>query len=100
MNMIQKTTEQYAWRLQGELTFNTARDLYRQSLQHWNQAPTLEIDLREVHSADSAGLALLIEWQRNARQHQQTLTFLNIPAALTKLAKISQLDEILHFQSA
>lgn len=53
------------------------------------------IDLKNVERADSAGVALLIEWQRAARQQQQTILFQNIPSQMLAIARLSGVDELL-----
>ena len=48
-------------------------------------------DLAGVKSADSSGVALLLAWQRRARDAGQKLTFINVPGnidALTQLARL------------
>ena len=53
------------------------------------------LDLRGVTRADSAGLALLVDWVREARRRQIAVRFENIPAQLLALAKVSRLERIL-----
>ena len=53
------------------------------------------IDLMAVEQSDSAGLALLIEWLRVARQQQQALRFINIPSHMQAFARVSGVDELL-----
>lgn len=53
------------------------------------------VDLQNVERADSAGVALLIEWQRTARQQQQTIRFQNIPSQMLAIARLSGVDELL-----
>lgn len=55
------------------------------------------IDLAKVTAADSAGLALLIEWKKIARSHKIQLALKNIPDQLLMLAKLSGFDLINHF---
>jgi len=55
----------------------------------------IHIDLQNVERADSAGVALLIEWQRIARQQQQKICFQNIPSQMLAIARLSGVDELL-----
>ena len=55
----------------------------------------ISIDLQNVERADSAGVALLIEWQRTARQQQQKISFQNIPPQMLAIARLSGVDELL-----
>jgi phospholipid transport system transporter-binding protein len=56
---------------------------------------TLEVDLSDVQRADSAGLALLVDCARRARQMGQSIRFFNIPAQMLAIARVSGLDEVL-----
>ncbi len=51
----------------GELTFQTVPGLYRESAGWFAGEGELVIDLAAVTRADSAGLALLVEWLKRAR---------------------------------
>lgn len=60
-----------------------------------NGATTIVIDLKGVTRADSAGLALLVEWMRVAHQRHRNIAFRNIPAQMLAIAKVSGLERIL-----
>jgi phospholipid transport system transporter-binding protein len=53
--------------------------------------------LSRVTNADSAGLALLIEWIKYTRSNRISLHFKNIPEQLLSLAKLSGFDQSSHF---
>lgn len=53
------------------------------------------IDLSDVERADSAGLAWLINAVRDAKQNGVSITLLNMPEKLHKLAKLSSADSFL-----
>jgi phospholipid transport system transporter-binding protein len=55
----------------------------------------VSIDLSAVSRADSAGLALLIDWLRIAKRHQYKLAFRNLPNQLLQIAAVSELQDIL-----
>jgi phospholipid transport system transporter-binding protein len=55
------------------------------------------IDFSNVDAADSAGLALMIEWIKLSRSQNINLSFKNIPAQLVSLAKLSGLDSSDYF---
>ncbi|MGE0371222.1 MAG: lipid asymmetry maintenance protein MlaB [Gammaproteobacteria bacterium] len=55
----------------------------------------IRLDLGGVTRADSAGLALLIEWLRLARSRRASLEIVNMPAQLRAIARVSGLDGIL-----
>ncbi len=54
------------------------------------------IDLSEVQHIDSAGLALLLEWQSWANHAAQQLQLQHAPEQLLQLARLSELDRILN----
>jgi len=60
-----------------------------------NGATSIVIDLKGVTRADSAGLALLVEWMRVAHRRHRNIAFRNIPAQMLAIAKVSGLERIL-----
>ncbi|HET7756694.1 MAG TPA: STAS domain-containing protein [Steroidobacteraceae bacterium] len=82
---------------QGPLTFASARrarELGRRALQE-GTAQGLLIDCGAVSSADSAGLAVLIDWLALARAAGRPLRFTSLPPGLTALGRISEVEELL-----
>jgi phospholipid transport system transporter-binding protein len=57
--------------------------------------PEVLVDLSDVTRMDSAGLALLVEWQGQARRLNTTLRFHNIPAGIAAIAEVYGLDAVL-----
>lgn len=55
----------------------------------------LVVDLAGVHRIDSAGLALLVEWLRQAQRKGISIRFKNIPARILAIAAICGLEQIL-----
>ncbi len=84
-------------RLHGDLTLSSVTKLYRDSLSlaKHPQLPKL-IDLTEVNRVDSAGLALLLEWQSWAVQRQHYFCYSNVPDKLLKLASLCGATEVLN----
>jgi len=81
----------------GDLTFATIDTKILKSFAFLNSTKHTTIDLGQVISTDSAGLALMIEWIKYARHHQTQLVFKNIPEQLFNLAKLSGFDKTSHF---
>lgn len=79
----------------GALSFATAADLLKQSSPLFTQPQSVGVDLSGVTHSDSAGLALLIEWLRLAKQRGVTLKYSGLPAQLRSLAAISEVEELL-----
>ena len=81
--------------LRGELSMGTVPELLKQAhLQSGGDAP-IRVDLQGVERADSAGVALLIEWQRDASRQQRSISFQNIPSQMLAIARLSGVDELL-----
>jgi phospholipid transport system transporter-binding protein len=81
----------------GELTFATARDARQIGtlVLESSRATTLVIDCAGVGRADSAGLAVLLDWLAWARRMGRPLSLENLPASLVAIAKISEVDGLL-----
>jgi len=83
-------------RVEGDLTFATVGALLAASQPLFSAGPgPLRIDLSGVGRADSAGLALLIEWLRLARGAGCELQFQAVPAQMRAIAAASGLSDIL-----
>jgi len=80
----------------GALTFATARAARLAGLAALSSGSgALEIDCAALAAADSAGLAVLIDWLAAARLAQRPLRFAALPESLRALARISEVDELL-----
>ena len=89
-SLIKQSDESYF--VEGDLTFFTLNKKTIKSFDFLNVTKKICIDLEKVTSADSAGLALIIEWIKHSKLHSTKLTFKNIPQQLLTLAKLSDLD--------
>lgn len=80
----------------GELSFATVSELWRRSgpLLTGGEGP-LVLDLAQISRADSAGVALLVEWTRQAREAGREIRFEHIPDQLLAIARVSALEEVL-----
>jgi phospholipid transport system transporter-binding protein len=85
------------FRVSGVLDATTAADVLEQSESRFEQAeePQIEMDLGGVGESDSAGLALLIEWLRMAKQAGKQIHFANVPAQIEALARISEVEDLI-----
>ena len=83
--------------LAGPLTFTTAAQIHERGLAALgvDAAPQLEVDCSGVVAADSAGLAVLIDWMGFAAHAGRQLHYRNLPSALLSLARISEVDTLL-----
>lgn len=93
--VMEKVAEN-AFSLSGELNMQTVPLIARQSTGYLQGLQgEVSIDLSAVSRADSAGLALLIDWLRIARRQQYSLHFRHLPEQLMQIARVSELHDIL-----
>ena len=83
-------------RVSGPLTFDTVeavRAAARAGMgpERWREG-ALAFDLGGVRTADSAGLALLVSWQRAARREGGGIHFRGTPPALRAIAGLCGVD--------
>ena len=83
------------FRVSGVLNAATVVDLLKQSRESFAGVTRIELDLGAVAESDSAGLALLLEWLRMARSANQQVHYVNVPAQISALARISEVDDLL-----
>lgn len=83
----------------GDLTFSAIDKKTVSSFAFLTATKQTTIDLGGVGNADSAGLALMIEWIKVTRSKRVQLRFRNIPEQLLNLAKLSGLDKTSYFIS-
>jgi phospholipid transport system transporter-binding protein len=80
--------------IRGQLTFQTVPQFFAhtQEMLGAGNGP-VTVDLAGVTLADSAGIALLVEWQQQARAARRTLAFANIPEQVRKIIHVSGLQQ-------
>ena len=84
------------YRLEAALIFATVPMLRQPGVHRIaSAAGEVQFDLERVPMTDSAGLALLIDWLAEARARQRTLRYLKVPEALSELAKLSDVEELI-----
>ena len=79
----------------GALTFETAASALEQSRRTFAAYDRLTIDLAHVAEADSAGLALLLEWVNWARHYVREIRFEHVPDRIVAIARISEVYDLL-----
>ena len=82
-----------SWSLDGELTFATVAGILNRGPQV-NPADAVVLDLSGVTRGDSAGLALLVEWLRIARDRGGTLEFTGLPKEMVRLARVADRNSL------
>jgi phospholipid transport system transporter-binding protein len=79
----------------GVMGFENAAQALRAGLALIPKAGRCTIDLSRVTEADSAGLAVLVEWLATAKVRRSEIRYEGIPAQILAIARISDLDELL-----
>ena len=78
----------------GNLTFESATRMLEQSKLLFAEHNRIHVDLSGVRDADSAGLALLIEWLSWARRSEREIDYEGLPERLAAIAEISEVSEL------
>ena len=80
--------------LVGPLTFESVPLLWQEGLQLVSRQPCVTLDLSGITRTDSAGLALMIEWMRAAKQQNGRLHFRNVPVQLRAIASATGVEHL------
>lgn len=81
--------------VQGELDFDSVAGLWEITGSLFRDEPIHRVDLSGVQRSNSAGVALLVEWLRQARHRQWPLTFVNIPFQMRAIIEVAALETVL-----
>ena len=81
----------------GELTFATAREARQAGILalESSRSERIVVDCTGVTRADSAGLAVLLDWLAWGRRKSRAVSLTNLPESLIAIARISEVDELL-----
>ena len=80
--------------LSGPVTLSNVAALLDEGRRHLAEG-VQTIDLGEVSEMDSALLALLLAWLRDARARDKSVVFANLPESLRTIAKLYGVDHLL-----
>ena len=86
------------WMLSGEIDFDTVPSLLAHPGANMVRDRHVQVDLAEVTRVDSAGLAMMVEWLREAQDKGLGISFNNVPEQLQSMARICGLEDILFRQ--
>jgi phospholipid transport system transporter-binding protein len=84
--------------VRGALTFETARRACEAGIRGFKRAkkvPQIEVDCGGITEADSAGLAVLLEWLKWALKHEKPMAYTNLPDSIRAIASISDIEPLL-----
>lgn len=83
------------FKLSGEMSFDTAERILRASEEPFEHHTRIEVDLSGIRTADSAGLALLLEWITWANHTVREIRFTDMPERIIAIAKTTEVDPLL-----
>lgn len=83
------------FRVSGTLDYASVGRLERLARPLLGAAPEAVVDLGGVRSANSAALALLLEWVDQARQARRRIRFTRVPAAVLEIAEVSNVADLI-----
>lgn len=95
MAAAQATSDGDTLHVQGDLDFDSVVGLLAATETLFADTSLSRIDLSGVSRSNSAGVALLVHWLRQARRHERELVFVNIPAQMWSIIQIADLDTLL-----
>lgn len=81
--------------LYGEMSFHTADRILDASRNPFAGHDDVRIDFAGVSDADSAGLALLLEWKSWAKSRQSSVQFVSLPQSILSIARTTDVDHLL-----
>lgn len=81
------TKDGNCYRVQGPVTMANVTSLLTEGAKLFDHA-ALVVDLTEVEEVDSSAVSLMLQWMREAKQRNQTLSFTNLPNNLKSLATL------------
>lgn len=82
----------------GEINHQNVNQLLRDGKAIMRQHAHLQVDLSQVHHANSAGVALLTEWLRFAKANNKTLSFSKVPEQMLAIIELGGLAKLLPIQ--
>ncbi len=84
-----------SYRLNGELNFKTINQKTLKKFTFLSQQQPVELDFSSIQSADSAGLALIIELIKISQHKGIELTLHNLPKQIINLSKLCDFEELI-----
>ena len=90
-----KRLDDRRYELSGAMSFETADRILRQSQKLFGAYDDVQVDCSRVNDADSAGLALLLEWKSEAQRLNGTIQFSGLPQSIVAIAKTTEVDHLL-----
>jgi phospholipid transport system transporter-binding protein len=83
------------WSISGDVVIGAVPTLLEESnslIMHDNTM----IDFANVTDIDTSTISLILEWKRRAKNENQSLKLVNVPANLTTLTQLYGVDELIN----
>ncbi len=81
--------------VRGVLTFDTAREAWREMRERLADGMAKKLDLSAVERSDSAGLACVLAVLADAGKRGQQLEVSGLPAGMRRLAQVCEVESML-----
>ena len=82
------------WLMRGDITLTQVPNIMKLTINYeWKNS--VLIDLIQVKEVDTSLLGLILEWKRQAKEYNKTVSIKNTPANLTSLAKLYGVEEFI-----
>ena len=86
------------YQLQGNLMYDSIGEFIRRGSSLIRvDTKIVQIDCQQLSRIDSAGIALLISWQRHCENNNNKLQLINLPQQAVSLIKANKLDHFFYF---
>lgn len=92
-----ESTSPTQWRLKGKLNVETINQILAPGHAMIDAVPAsagLILDFSEVKHADSASLALMLDWMRYAKRQNKQIDFVNITEKMKQIIRVSNLGDV------
>lgn len=94
-NSVNLSIEPTGAKLVGDLLFDSVMMVFDAGKKYIHQAEFPVFDFSEVSRIDSAGLALLLAWYRQANAANKRIQFRAVPKKLQSLLEVTATENIL-----
>ncbi len=83
------------WQLKGDFIVESASTILEESAAIPMESTALDIDFSGVSNVDTTALALILAWQRRAKEEYCRINFRNMPKSLASLATLYGVEAFL-----
>jgi phospholipid transport system transporter-binding protein len=89
-----------SYAIEGVLDFDSVASLVAEGERMLSGSGRIDVDLGAIREANSAGLALVLEWMDMARRRRRDLRLHNLPESLMRLASLANVSGLLPLADA